>query len=356
MTGKRPFFLPAGSELAAWLRSGPRSAAVPRTVLWTYRWRGYWFDNNWRRQEQLHPPRRFEGEAGHKLVFVMGFWRSGTTLLHELLASGPGMAAPRTWQCMNPSAFRIAGEPAAGVRATRPMDAVVVSALSPQEDEFALLARGAPSVYRAWLDPRRWEEALPALEQDTWLSLPASAWLSDWRTFLGWCMPEEAARLVIKSPNHVFRLRALQRLWPQARQVWTLRDPVDTWQSNRKMWRAMAERYGLWDGAAQDLDRLIFKALSEYAAALAWAPRTATWIDFDRLTNEPAGVLEELIERLGLGTWPNWRSRLEPLLAESAQRRPESYASAAALPAYAEPVVAYVRGLHRRLLEQMLPA
>lgn len=356
MTPRRPLFLPAGSALAAWLRSGPQSASVPRAMLLIYRWRGYWFDKNWRRQEELHPPQPFEGEAGRKLVFVMGFWRSGTTLLHELLAAGPGMAAPQTWQCMNPSGFRIAGRPAARTGVSRPMDAVVVNALSPQEDEFALLARGAPSVYRAWLDPRRWREVLPALEQDTWLSLPESAWLADWRTFLGWCMPEGADRLVIKSPNHAFRLRALHRIWPQAQHVWTLRDPVDTWQSNRKMWRAMTEMYGLWHGATEDLDRLLFKAMSEYAEAIAWAPRAKICVDFDRLTTDPAGVLEDLVERLGLGVWQSWRSRLEPLLAESAKRRPESYTAAAPLPVYAEALVGQIRGLHRRLLGEMEPA
>lgn len=356
MTRQRPFFLPAGSALAAWLRSGPRSVAVPRAMLMAYRWRGYWFDKNWRRQEELHPPRHFEGEGGRKLVFVMGFWRSGTTLLHELLAAGPGMAAPRTWQCMDPSGFLIAGQPAARPGVSRPMDAVVVSALSPQEDEFALLARGAPSVYRAWLDPRRWEQVLPALEQDTWLSLPQSAWLADWRTFLGWCMPEEADRLVIKSPNHVFRLRALQRAWPLARYVWTLRDPVDTWQSNRKMWRAMTEMYGLWEAAAEDIDRLLFKAMAAYAAALAWAPCNTTWVDFDRLSTDPAGVLEDLLERLELDAGRSWRSRLEPQLAESAKGRPESYAAAAPLPGYAEALIGQIRGLHRRLLDEMQPA
>ena len=282
-------FLPAGKALVAWLLAGARSARAPRARLWAYRWKAYWFEANWRRQEMLYPAARFEGEAGRNLLFVMGFWRSGTTLLHELLAAGPGMAAPRTWQCMNPSGFRIAGPPAKRAAVSRPMDAVLVDALSPQEDEFALLARGAPSVYRAWLDPRRWEEVLPALEQDTWLALPESQWLADWRTFLGWCAPEGAARLVVKSPNHVFRLKALQRIWPQARMVRTLRDPVETWQSNRKMWRAMTAMYALWEGRAEDLDRLLFKAMSEYAATLRWAadalpPETTTYLDFARLT------------------------------------------------------------------------
>jgi hypothetical protein len=341
----RRAFLPAGSALAGWLRAGPGPG--PRAMLWAYRWKGFWFDSNWSRQATLYPARAFDGD-GRNLVFVMGFWRSGTTLLHELLAAGPGMAAPLTWQCMNPSAFRIAGAPPAAPAVPRPMDALLVSAVTPQEDEFALLARGAPSVYRAWLDPRRWQETLPALEQDTWLALPESQWLADWRLFLGWCMPDAASCLVVKSPNHVFRLKALQRAWPRARFVWTLRDPADTWHSNRKMWRAMSALYGLWEWHADGLDRLLFEAFSRYARALReLQPGRQVCLAFERLTG--AGVLEALTQRLELGAWERWRPLIEPRLRSSAGHRPEAYGGAE-LPAYARPLLREIAELHEHLL------
>lgn len=340
-------FLPAGRALVSWLRAAADTGPAPRVMLWAYRWKAHWFDANWRRQETLYPATDFAGEAGRRLIFVMGFWRSGTTLLHELLAAGPRMAAPRTWQCMNPSGFRIVAPPAAGAAVARPMDAILVDALSPQEDEFALLARGAPSVYRAWLDPRRWEELLPALEQDTWLALPESQWLADWRRFLGWCMPDAAEHLVVKSPNHVFRLKALHGVWPQARFVWVLRDPADTWQSNRKMWRAMTAMYALWEGRAEDLDQLLFKAMSEYANALEWAAdHPMIFLPFDHLTANTAEVLRALTTRLQLGPWESWLPLLQRRLSESAQYRQESYQAAPPVPAYARALIEQIRHLH----------
>lgn len=355
MSRRSPLFLPGGGALAAWLRSGPPSASGLRAVLWGYRWRGYWFDRSWRQQESLYPPQRFEGNGGRNLIFVLGFWRSGTTLLHELLAAGPRMAAPRTWQCMNPSGFRIAGAPRIRAPVSRPMDGVLVDALSPQEDEFALLARGAPSVYRVWLDPRRWEEALPALEQQTWLTLPESKWLVDWHAFLSWCMPEGAAQLVVKSPNHLFRLKALRRAWPNARLVWMLREPADMWHSNRKMWRAMTALYGIWEPRTEDLDRLLVKAMSEYAGTLRWAAKTledVVYVDFDRLATQTEHVLRGLTARLRMGSWESWRPLVERRLGESAKHRQQTYAGAPSLPADAAALVAGIRHQHRLLLQQ----
>ena len=348
-------YLPGGSALVSWLSAGPGTGNMPRITIWTYRWKAHWHDGNWERQRRLYPVADFEGPDGSNLVFVMGFWRSGTTLLHELLAAGPRMAAPRTWQCMNPSGFRIGGPPAARAPKSRPMDAVLISALSPQEDEFALLARGAPSVYRAWLDPRRWQEVVPALSQDTWLSLPRQDWFDDWRTFLGWCLPPGASALVVKSPNHVFRLKALRRAWPKARFVWTLRDPVETWISNRKMWGAMTKLYGLAPWRSEDLDRLLFHAFEQYAAALRWAaeshdPGGNLYIDFNHLTTATAEVLREVTTRLNLGDWSDWMPHVRERLEESSRYPKEAHSATSALPDYAADVIGEVREAHRRLL------
>lgn len=350
-----PAFLPAGRALVSWLTTGRMPARGSRLAFAAYRWKAFWFERNWRLQERLYPPSDFEGDGGENLVFVLGFWRSGTTLLHELLALGPGLQSPRTWQCMNPSAFRIAGAPGARAGVARPMDPMIVDALSPQEDEFVLLARGAPSVYRAWLDPRRWQETLPALAQETWLGLPESDWLHDWRTFLAWCMPPGSAKLVLKSPNHLFRLKALHRRWPKARFAWTLRDPADTWFSNRKMWHAMTALYGLhpWQGPA--LDGLLHSAFEQYQSSLAWAAEgldagRLAFVDFDRLTRAPREVLPALLARLGLGSWDSWQPLLHERLERSAQHSPERYAAESRLPSEAQALIGELRELHGRVL------
>ena len=96
-------------------------------------------------------------------IVVLGYWRSGTTLLHELLCLDARYTYPTTHACMNPHHFLLTEAAAlarGGASMQRPMDEMEVRSSSPQEDEFALLSLGARSPYEALLIPRILPEAL----------------------------------------------------------------------------------------------------------------------------------------------------------------------------------------------------
>ena len=87
-------------------------------------------------------------------LFLVGHWRSGTTLLHELLALDESFAAPSTYACFNPHHFLLARHGAPSTKsAERPTGDMIISPFSPQEDEFALLCMGAISPYEAFVFP-----------------------------------------------------------------------------------------------------------------------------------------------------------------------------------------------------------
>jgi len=96
-------------------------------------------------------------------VVVLGYWRSGTTLLHELLCLDSRYTYPTTHACMNPHHFLFSEASALAhgdSSAQRPMDEMEVRPGSPQEDEFALMSLGARSPYEALLIPKILTEAL----------------------------------------------------------------------------------------------------------------------------------------------------------------------------------------------------
>jgi hypothetical protein len=181
------------------------------------------------------------------------------------------------------------------------MDDAVVTATSPQEDEFALLLLGTPSLYRGFLDPRRLPLLAPLLD-----GADGDDWLRPFTEFARGVAARRPGQLVLKSPNHLFRIQSIRGHLPAARHLVLLRDASALYRSNLRMWTVMADLYGHWpapDGAvaafvvaamekaAQHLDTLA-------AMAVAGAPVVACRLE--RLAADPAGTLAPLLPRLGL--------------------------------------------------------
>ena len=303
----RPLSLPMTRELLRWLQANAAWTRLPLGRRASLHWQAGLGTVN-TRLARLNAP----ADSGQELldpVLVLGPWRSGTTVMHELLAAASGLATPRTWQCMNATAFVTQAAPgratAAGTVA-RPMDGLEVHALSPQEDEFALLSLGADSAYRGFLMPHRLAELAPTLSQAHWLA--DTQWLPVWERFLAdvlRCTPQGRQPLLLKSPNHSFRLAAILRRFPRTRGVWMLRDATAVYHSNLKMWRTMFARYGLTTPAPGDLEAFIAQALHAYAEVLtdhadAFARGPWALVQQDRLRREPQAAVREVFARLQL--------------------------------------------------------
>jgi omega-hydroxy-beta-dihydromenaquinone-9 sulfotransferase len=240
-------------------------------------------------------------------VLVLGPWRSGTTVMHELLAAATGLTTPRTWQCMNATTFTTLplGQ-RAKASAARPMDGLAVDAQSPQEDEFALLTLGVESAYRAFWMPHRLDQLHHTLAAAHWLS--DDTWLGPWERFLEGVLhsaPQPRQPLLLKSPNHSFRLAAIQRRWPGTRVVWMLRDGAGVAHSNLKMWRAMFGLHGLTPPVPGALEVFIAQALRACAQALDsatadTAAQTWTLVPQARLRNDAEALVREVHARLQL--------------------------------------------------------
>ena len=279
--------------LADWIRSGGRPERASLGCSALLKWHAYWFERNWATTSE----RLAEAALPEDPVFILGLWRSGTTLLHELLSAATGWVTPKTWQCFNPSTCFLAGPPRERT-IERPMDQGRIASHGPQEDEFALLLLGEPSAYRGFIDPRRLREC------GTRLWAGESDPLARWQTFLRGVAAGASTRLLLKSPNHSFRLALLSERFPRAQFVWIGRHTGEVLASNAKMWRAMIDRYGLWgcpsgelEGFLEDMVRACTRVLGEQLRALP--KERLLWVDFEALRAEPRAVLRAVLEFLG---------------------------------------------------------
>lgn len=258
-SNNQPEPLWGGSRLVAWLKEGGNQQ-WPSPLLGTGR--AMAFDFSLWLQERLPPLPPMPDDP----VFILGMWRSGTTFAHELLASLDGTTAPESWECFRPSALRLLAPPRASPGTARPMDDAIISATSPQEDEFALLLLGEASVYRGFLDPRRLPSLQILLDQ-----ADDASWIAAFEAFMRAVHERRPGRLIIKSPNHLFRINSIARQYPKAAFLVMLRSPTAIYWSNVRMWQAMTRLYGHWpvpEGVIEDFVVAAMKAAAPHLNSL----------------------------------------------------------------------------------------
>lgn len=267
-------------------------------------------------------------------VFVLGFWRSGTSLLHELLCLDSRFGYPTTYACLNPHHF-ILSEKAVLARskkqARRVQDNMVMTMQTPQEDEFGLMCLGARSPYEGIILPQNFGQSLSLADLDNLTPVEARHWR---RTFIqfyrGVALRNHGKPLVLKSPAHSYRVEALRSLLPDARFVVITRNPYEVFESTVRTYRALAGKYGmeppLPDDEVRDIilaERLYFE--DKLLRAIRELPKEQlTIVRFEDLIADPVAVAEGIYARLGLPDFEKVRGKLQQEALRRKQYRPEA--------------------------------
>lgn len=174
-------------------------------------------------------------------VFIIGHWRSGTTLVHELMSLDENLRAPDTYECFAPSHFLFSSgwlKPLIGLvmPRTRPMDNMESGVSRPQEDEFAICALGAPSPYLAMAFPNQPRPHQEMIDMVGISEADRAALAKTMNYFAKALTYRHGKRLVFKSPTHTGRVEFLRELFPGAKFIHITRDPKDVIPSTIRLW------------------------------------------------------------------------------------------------------------------------
>ena len=202
-------------------------------------------------------------------VFILGHWRTGTTLLHEALSLHPNLTAPNCFECFVPNASMAIDERFAkrwlpmSIPPERPMDRVKLDWHAPQEDEFAMMNMGHRSPYVRFAFPRTTHRSGRLAELIKLDEGATARWVQDLRAFITTVLVrrahgfpaarrkvidyrrEDLPRVVLKSPPHTARLALLMKEFPEASFVCLHRDPNNVLPSTAHLWRETGRSQGL---------------------------------------------------------------------------------------------------------------
>lgn len=259
---------------------------------------------------RLQPPRM---ERDNAPVFVLGYFRSGTTFLQNLLAADPSLRSPSWPQVLAPQTFvlgwvllRYLFVPLLPL--TRLNAVVPVGARLPAEDDFALNNMGGMSVLtgRAIL-PRRQAffnrfHDLDALSADEF-----SRWRSHQLAFVQkLALVAGGRRLLLKSPSHTARVRYLLELFPGAKFVHISRSPEVVFRSNlflaRELQRAFALQPPLPEDEQEEIIAHEYLATEmHYLADRDQIPAAdLAEVRLQDLSDDPVGEMKRIYGELGL--------------------------------------------------------
>ncbi len=267
-------------------------------------------------------------------LFVVGLPRTGTTLLHTLLAQDPATRAPLAWEAREPSP-------------------------PPERESFerdpriAPCARDLEGLYKLLPEFRAvhpmaadWPQECVAITAHAFVSLqfsttwripaytswmraqdhgPAYALHRRFLQHLQWRNPGE--RWELKTPGHLWTLGALFAAYPDAGVIHTHRDPV----------RVLASLASL----AAQLRKIASDAIDPGEIGREWGPELASAlssassfrarepglaerfvdVQFGDLNRDPLGVVEAIYAHFGLELGREARARMETFLRANAREK-----------------------------------
>lgn len=264
-------------------------------------------------------------------VFIVGHWRTGTTMLHELLALDERNRCPNTYECFVPNHFVLTERWLKSwsgfvLPPSRPFDNMAMGWDLPQEDEFALLNLGQPSPYASIAFPNR-----PPLDWD-YLDLenvrPAELrrWQRTLVRFVKQLAYVRAGRVILKSPTHTCRVPALLDVFPRARFVNMVRNPYKVFPSTVRLWKGLYSAHGYQKPTHEGLDEHVlsnFIHMHERLEATRGqiAPEMICDLRYEDLVRDPIEQVRALYEQLDLGDFAPAEPAVRKYLDEHADYR-----------------------------------
>ena len=242
-------------------------------------------------------------------IFVVGSPRSGTSILHELLALDPANRSPLMWEMEHPIEA-LAGEELRGVG-----DAVTTfwHDLQPEYETMHANSGDLPNecifitLHEFLSDHWGGCHVVPSYERYLAKADLRPAYRYHRRFLQTLQQRDRRERWLLKAPSHLFQLRALFDVYPEARVIQTHRDPLKTIPSALSLMSTLkwmrCENVDLKVAAARTSAGFEYVYRDEIEQRANGGLPDDRFVDvrYHDLIADPGGTVRSLYERLG---WP----------------------------------------------------
>jgi hypothetical protein len=271
----------------------------------------------------------------HAPLFIIGHWRTGTTLLHEMLILDERHTYPNTYQCLAPNHFLLTEKLFTRLfrfllPSRRPMDNMAAGWDRPQEDEFALCMLGAPSPYLTIAFPNHQPQDQDAFDLVNLPPRDFRTWKTLFLRFIRQLTFKDPRRLILKSPTHTCRIQTLLELFLDARFVHIVRDPYVVFPSTVNLWKTLYLTHGLQIPTFKGLEEYVFNMFTHLYGKLEesrWLipPGRFHEMRYEDLIHDPLAEMRKMYDGLQLGGFEDVLPRLKEYLDANTDYKTNRY-------------------------------
>ncbi len=264
-------------------------------------------------------------------VFIIGLPRTGTTLLHGLIAQDPATRTPLTWEVMFPAGYPEAPEAIDRMRKRTDARLAWANRLAPAFKRIHEIGADLPQECIAIM-----AQGFASIQFHTTHNVPSyQDWFEQEAQELGYAFHyrllqhlqarRAGNRWVLKAPGHLFGLDALLERYPDARIIQTHRDPLRVMASIASL--ATVLRHAFSDSA--DSKQIAADWCGRWSNALDrsletrghWPAEQFVDVAYADLVAAPLATVERLYEFLGWPLSSEARESMESFLRENPRNK-----------------------------------
>jgi hypothetical protein len=204
----------------------------------------------------------------HDPVFIIGYYRSGTTYLITMFSKDPNRGYVSNVEGYLPTIFL--GFPRLAhwivdmsIPEARPMDNVVMTPEEPTEEEYSIGAYEKYSIYNGFVWPKNFKlysryNSFKGLDKD----------LRRWKKRFAWFTRKLTAsykgrQIVYKNPTATFRIEHLLEMYPNAKFVHIYRNPYKIYSSNVRYHDDVISIYTVQNWEPEEINQCILDNYAE---------------------------------------------------------------------------------------------
>jgi hypothetical protein len=268
-------------------------------------------------------------------VFIVGHWRTGTTLLHQLMALDNQFNYMDVFKVSHPYHFLISRKYYSGVmskflKGPRPMDNVKLGMTEPQEDEYALVKMQNDLVLEGLIFQKK-DRFFIDLDEE-FMPRDKKKFFDLLDLLIRKLQVEKGEAIIplFKNPFHSLRIDELKAHYPDAKFINIVRDPLRVVPSTIHMWNIVGRQNilkGQWiEPGTEHIARLYLRIVHAIRNSFS-KMKTEDYceIRFEELERKPKESVRGIYEKLQLEFSDDYAKKLDDFIREIKDYKKNSY-------------------------------